>query len=283
MFLEIGLEKRAGQCLFSAEKYEEALQCYLKSDDLREAGECYHALKRYPEAADAYHRGKDYLRAIECYEKLNNYDKILQTLIEHKEMRPDDRDYLARKYVPYALGDLTEKVKMDPEKDKEFDEFDDEIIEADEDSEEDEGEIKPTKTGEDEDNGCKLFSSSEKKSENVSQISFDQPTDSQYSVVKEGEQSKVKEEQNKDESKKDISNMTFEEVKVNDKAKSKDGVSEMSFVEVTHANISDFSFEKVEDMRSDDFEHLSRFNLKDEFLKSEAGDSVIEELAELRK
>lgn len=109
-FNRIDLIKQAAQCYFSAHNYQQAYECYIKLDWKKQAAECSANLKNYKEAAKLFDEGGDYVRAIENYEKVYEYEAILECVERHKEIRPQDREVYAKKFVPLALEKLVIKV-----------------------------------------------------------------------------------------------------------------------------------------------------------------------------
>lgn len=48
----------AGRCFFSAESYQEALECFDKAGDMKSMGQCYFNLGIYMKAADLFLRSR---------------------------------------------------------------------------------------------------------------------------------------------------------------------------------------------------------------------------------
>ncbi len=246
IFDEIKLDKQAGQCYFSAGKYEKALEFYQRTPLPREAGEACYMLKQYEKAAELFREGRDYIRAIDCLEKCKNYEAIVNILDEFKDLPSDDRKVYAQKFVPLALSGLVGKVEFQNENEIK-EKNDGEIQEADS---EDEEEEQKGDTG--------------KKSEVI--------------------EKKSSQKEDKNANQEGLSEISFEVIdkKSDITSASKKEIAEISFKEPKDPkNVSNISFEVVEDA-VDNFDHLSQYDLQDEFLQIETG-SVIESISSLRK
>lgn len=189
-------------------------------------------------------------RAIECYEMVRDYDKILDALENMKDLSFQQRKAYGRKYVPLALQKLTQEIRF---KSAEKQSDSEEIIKEEE------------SVSEEEDNSdkdrCRKMKLTKKK----------EPEEEVKREVVRGKKCSK--------SKKDISVMSFDVIDKSHQSK------EISFVELkeeeNHKNVSNLSFENVE-APIEDFEHLSQYDFKDEFLRSDSV-SVIDSIKSQRK
>jgi len=236
IFFELDLLKQAAQCYFSAELYQNALEIYEKLGLLKEAGEAGFMLKQYEKTADLFLRGGDFIRAFECFEMTRNYNKILEILENLTDLPPQQRKYYAQKYVPLALGSLTEQIEFKSPLEKEKDQG---VVE-------------------------------EEESENEEDDSVvEKAIQPQVEEVKASDQEQVL-------AKKDVSEVSFDIIE----DPSQDKNTSTSVIEVhkfDSKQVSELSFEHV-----DNYEHLSQYDLQDEFLKSESG-SIIDSINSQRK
>ena len=241
IFVELNLLKQAAQCFFSAGAYQRALEIYEKLELPREAGEACFMLKDYERTAELFLRGGDFVRAIECFEKTKDYSKILDILENLKNLPAQQRKYYAQKYVPLALQGLVETIGF-------------------------ESNGKGSKEA--------IHESSEEEDVEKKIESQEKPNE----AIQNNESQKIPEDIKPSQG---VDDMSFDVI---DKH-GKENQSESSFIEIrrddSKKNASDLSFENVDD-KVDNYEHLSQYDMQDEFLKSETG-SVMDSLDSLRK
>ncbi|KAM3136353.1 hypothetical protein pb186bvf_011488 [Paramecium bursaria] len=293
LFFVLNKTKQAAQCLYSAENYEAALKIYEDEGLLKEAGEAAFQCQFYSKAGQYFLQSHDMIRAIDSFERAEDWDGIFKTIQQLK----DQIDYKTRqtylnRYIPMIFNKLANEVGQNEEKQQQKEQNNNIIEEDQEDDESDEEDeekqqqpLKKPEQIEQNEQDIKIDKSQIEKLQGQSfQIhsSFADQTLQIEDVPQLNKQESdmqvlVSDDENlQNQSKPELSKQESENVEIIDNEKQDKSVS--FIVDVTKKSDSfQVDIKQVEESQDLNFDHLSNYDLDDQWLKSDSK-SIIESI-----